>query len=66
MRVTGEVSLPASVFLLCRFDFALVTLPVLSPPSSPTQISAGKVKMIEVRSAETGLQMLRKQDKDVE
>lgn len=60
------LSLYISVFLLCCFSFSLVTLSFLSPPSSPTQISAGKVKMIEVHSAETGLQMLRKRDKDVQ
>lgn len=39
---------------------------VLISLSSLSQISAGKVKMIEVRSAETGLQMLRKRDKDIQ
>ena len=65
MRVTGDVSLSLSVFLLCCF-FSLVTLSSLSLSSSPSQISAGKVRMREVRSAGTGLQMLRKRDKDIQ
>lgn len=48
------------------FFLSLVTLSSLSRSSSPSQIWAGKVKMIEVYSAENGLQMLRKRDKDIE
>lgn len=56
--------------LFLSFCFAvflsLVTLSSLSLSSSPSQISAGKVRMREVRSAGTGLQMLRKRDKDIQ
>lgn len=61
MGMTGDVSLSLSVFAVF---LSLVTLSSLSPSSLPAQVSAGKVKMIEVHSAETGLQMLWKGDKD--